>query len=462
MPRPPFSRSELQRQAADAMDRRWAAGPWSDKRPSTAFLHYCRVGRWMFDGAGRSTFQLLIGRSLRGAGSWATNKMTDARRVRAVAVVGIVTLVLVVTAAGYLRLGPFRQSPSQSRTTALPLPSFATAQLKDFQSVSADAAWAFMTTLDGAPLLYASLDAGRSWQAIAVPQAGVDQKFGFQLIDRTTGILQLGHGLMSTVNAGRTWQGVSLPPGQSFGLGAHFLTANKGWYQDLEAYPNQAAQPSSMWWTTNGGASWSQLWQVNADHPSAGPIPLDGTKFVFGFDGSMGLLAIRQGDSEYLVETFDGGRTWSETTLPLAGPILVFDLRLLPDGSAILIARSNGSWRAIKSKDGGRTWVDSRQVPINSASGVGLYDRPALLDYRHWVFANGTVLRSTTDGGQSWSDVHSHLPSGISALHDLWLFPGGKGWATSTDASGGYHVLTTSDGGSTWALSPMPHLESSS
>jgi photosystem II stability/assembly factor-like uncharacterized protein len=402
------------------------------------------------------------GRSLRGAGSWAANKMTDARRVRAVAVVGIVILVLVVTASGYLRLGPFREAPSQSRSTGTSLSASATAQFRDLQAVSADSAWIFMTTLAGGPLLYRTSDLGRSWQPIAAPQAGVDQKFGFQLIDRTTGMVQLGHSLMSTGNGGQTWQEVPLPAGQTFGLGAHFLTANKGWYQDLAAYPNQAAQPSSMWWTTNGGASWSQLWQVNADHPSAGPIPLDGTKFVLGFDGSTGLLAIRQGASESLLETVDGGRTWSETTLPLAGTILLFDLRLLPDGSAILIARSNGSWWAIKSNDGGRTWVDSRQVPITSSFGVGLYDRPALLDYRHWVFADGAVLRSTSNGGQSWSDVHSHLPNGISALHDLWLFPGGKGWATSTDASGGYHVLTSSDGGSTWALSPVPHLQSSS
>ena len=385
--------------------------------------------------------------------------MTDARRVRAVAVIGIVILVLVVTAAGYLRLGPFRQSPSQSRSTATPLSAFATGQFKDFQAVSAASAWIFMTTLDGGPLLYRTSDSGRSWQAIAVPQAGVDQKFGFQLIDRNTGMVQLGHGLMSTGNGGQTWQEVPLPAGQTFGLGAHFLTANKGWYQDLAAYPNQSAQPSSMWWTSNRGASWSLLWQVNADHPSDGPIPLDGTKFVLGFDGSLGWLSIREGDSDHLVETFDGGRTWSETPLPPSGQILLFDLRLLPDGSAILIARSNGSWRAIKSNDGGRTWADSRQVPITSPLGTGVYDRPAVLDYRHWVFADGAVLRSTSDGGQTWSDVHGHMPQGIRALHDLWLFPGGKGWATGTDASDGYHLLTTSDGGSTWALSLVPHLQ---
>jgi photosystem II stability/assembly factor-like uncharacterized protein len=371
-----------------------------------------------------------------------------------------VTLVLVLTAAGYLQLGPFKQSSSRPRTTPIPHPSVATAQFKDVQAVSADFAWIFMTTLDGEPLLYASSDVGRSWRAIAVPKAGVDNKYGFQLIDRTNGILQLGHGVMSTTNAGQSWLPVPLPPGQTFGPGAHFLTADQGWYQDLTAYPNQAAQPSSMWWTSNRGVSWSLLWQVNADRPLAGPIPLDGTKFVLGFDGSRGWLTIRHGDSEYLLETFDGGRTWSETTLPLSGPILLIDLRLLPDGSAILIARNDGSWRAIRSNDGGRTWADSRRVPINSAAAGGVYDRPALLDYQHWVFAGGAVLRSTSDGGQTWSDVQSRLPTGISALHDLWLFPGGKGWATGTDAGGQYQILTTSDGGSTWAFSPVPHLRS--
>lgn len=80
--------------------------------------------------------------------------------------VGIVILVLIVTPAGYLRLGPIRQSPSQLQTRAVPYPSYATAQFKDFQAVTTDSASVFMMTLDGEPLLYASSDVGRNWQAI--------------------------------------------------------------------------------------------------------------------------------------------------------------------------------------------------------------------------------------------------------------------------------------------------------
>jgi photosystem II stability/assembly factor-like uncharacterized protein len=86
------------------------------------------------------------------------------------------------------------------------------------------------------------------------------------------------------------------------------------------------------------------------------------------------------------------------------------------------------------------------------------YDRPAFVDSDHWLVAEGSVIHTTTDGGQTWRDKHAHLPGGIVALHDLWLFADGKGWATGTDIGGGVHVLRTNDGGNSWSLSPVPQL----
>lgn len=384
--------------------------------------------------------------------------MTEARRIRAAVVIGIVCLVLVVTAAGYLRLGPFRQVPVRPQTTTLPTPAFATAQFKDLQAISAGSAWVFMTASDGTGLVYASANGGRAWSQLVIPQNAAAQKYGMQLIDARHGLLQLQRGLMSTADAGRSWHQVPLPPGQSFGLGAHFITADSGYYQDLAAYPNQAAQPSSMWWTANAGASWRLIWQVNADHPAAGAIPLDGTKFVLAFDGSLGWLVVRSGDSERLLETVDGGKGWSSTPLPVTGSMILYDLQVLDDGSAVLIGRTGSRWMAIQSRDGGRTWVDSRPIPIATSPDSGSYDRPTLIDVDHWFVADGSVIHSTADGGVGWRDIHSKLPSGIASLHDLWLYQGGRGWASSTDTAGGYHILTTSDGGAIWTLSPVPHL----
>jgi photosystem II stability/assembly factor-like uncharacterized protein len=388
--------------------------------------------------------------------------MSRRRQTRAAALVGIVVVVLAVTAAGYLRLGPFSQSPPRPLTTAIPVPIIETAQLKDFQALSPDLAWVFMTAFDGTGLVYASTDGGRAWGQLTIPQSVAAQKYGIELIDRQHGLLQLQRGLMSTADAGRTWHQVPLPPGQSFGLGAHFITADTGYYQDLAAYPNQSAQPSSLWWTVNAGTSWTLIWQVSAEHPAAGVIPLDGTKFVLAFDGALGWLVVRSGDSERLLETADAGQSWSDAPLPVSGAVVLYTLQFLQDGSAILIGRSGTKWLAIRSRDGGRTWVDSHAMPVATPPESGGYDRPTLLDIDHWLVSDGSVIHSTTDGGRSWRDIHSKLPAGIASLHDLWLYAGGKGWATSTDVGGGYHVLTTSDGGVTWTQSPVPHLASAS
>jgi photosystem II stability/assembly factor-like uncharacterized protein len=214
-----------------------------------------------------------------------------------------------------------------------------------------------------------------------------------------------------------------------------------------------------MWWTSNAGASWSLLWRVTADQPAAGAIPLDGVKYVLGFDGSLGWLSLRLESSQRLLFTQDGGHTWSESVLPGGEPLLLGSVVSLAGDSAILLARGNGArWWAIRSRDGGRTWADSVSIPITETPGA--FDSPAFIDKDHWMVAGGAVIHATSDAGRTWHDVHTKLPSGIFALHDLWLYPGGKGWATGSDAErgGSLHVLVTGDGGTTWSLSPVPHL----
>jgi photosystem II stability/assembly factor-like uncharacterized protein len=369
-------------------------------------------------------------------------------------------IVVGATASAYLKLGPFKPEPAPQTVNSLPKSDVV--QFRELQVASDGTAWVFMTSLTGEPLLYASSNAGRSWSQLTVPQTVTfeNQKYGIQVIDKTNGFLQLGRGLLSTVDGGHDWRQVPLPPGLPFGLGAHFLDSGKGWYQDLTAYPDQAAQPSSMWWTTNAGSSWRLLWRVDADHPSVGPLPLDATKFVLGFDGELGWLAVSLVDSESLVETVDGGRTWFKVALALPASAFVYEIQTLHDGSAVLLARSGSQWFAITSRDQGRTWQEqnSRPIPIVVNSGTSAYDRPALIDRTHWVVAEGSALHMTSDGGTTWHDTQARLPAGISQLHDLWLLGTGPGWATGTDATGDYHVLITRDDGATWSRAQVPHL----
>lgn len=334
------------------------------------------------------------------------------------------------------------------------------AEFNDLKALPDGSAWVSLRTFGGGDLIYGTSDGGRSWRAVAIPKELPNHLLGIQLIDKTHAFALLGRGLLTTADGGLTWRPVSLPPGLTFGLGAHFLTPTRGWYQDLAAYLDQAGQPSAMWWTSNAGASWSLLWRVTADHPADGPIPLDGTKYVLAFDGSVGWLAIGLQGSSRLLQTRDGGHTWSGTALPGSEPMLLYSVEPLAGDSAILLARAGARWWAIRSRDGGRTWPDRVPIPVSVPDTSGAYDRPAFIDWDHWMVAGGTVIHATSDAGRTWHDVHSKLPAGIFALHDLWLFPGGKGWATGSDAvrGGSLHVLVTGDGGTTWSLAPVPHL----
>ena len=130
----------------------------------------------------------------------------------------------------------------------------------------------------------ATNDAGRTWRELPVPASvGADEKLGLQVIDETHAMLQLGRGLLATSNGGRTWRGMPLPQGQRVGFGAQFLDPQQGWYIDRAVYPGQSEQPTAMWWTSNGGASWSERWRVDAQPPQVGGVPLEEIKYVLGF-----------------------------------------------------------------------------------------------------------------------------------------------------------------------------------
>jgi photosystem II stability/assembly factor-like uncharacterized protein len=208
-----------------------------------------------------------------------------------------------------------------------------------------------------------------------------------------------------------------------------------------------------MWWTTNGGVSWSELWRVDARHPSAAGLSPDGTKFVLGFrDPAHGWLAVRRGDGGSVLATDDGGRSWSPVGLPEDEPAVADSLQVLGDGTIVLLERTRSGWVAVTSRDGG-AWEGPRPVPIAPPGPDGELGRPAFTDHDHWAVADGARLLATADAGRTWRPVAISLPRGVTTLRDLWLLPGGQGWATAEGAIGTLAVLSTRDGGRRWSPS---------
>jgi len=383
----------------------------------------------------------------------------EPRRLRGALAVAAACLLVLGSAVLYLRPLPGRPAAPPA---APPTPEPVTVRLEDFEA-AARVAWVCLVPVGyGVALGYATADGGRTWRNLTFPSPDpAGHKFGVQLIDAAHGVLQLSDGLYTTADGGGHWRIVPLPPGQRFGPGAHFLSPSEGWYQDLAAYPNQTQQPSAMWWTSNGGASWSERWRVDSVHPLAGGLPLDGSKYVLGFrDASTGWLSVTRGGASTLLATSDGGRAWSPVDLPLRERAVFSELELPPDGSAVLLASTGSGYLALPSRDGGRTWEAGRPIPMASTPDRG-ENRPSFIDHDHWATAGGSLVHVTSDAGRTWRTVNASLPPGIAALVDLWLTGGGEGWATGADGFGNLRVLRTGDGGAHWARSPVPELDRS-
>ena len=364
-------------------------------------------------------------------------------------------LVVALVAVAYLHPRPAgRPLP---RPTANPS-QIGVVRLTGFGVVSATEALA-CTQTGGTAYLYWTADAGRTWRQLPIPLL-YDDTFGIQAIDRTHAVLQLGKGLYSTGDGGRTWRRVPLPAGEMYGPGAHFLSPSEGWYLDLQVDPASSEQPTALWWTSDGGASWTERWRVNADHPLSGGVPLEGDKYVLAFrDAAHGWLTVTLVHSARLLATSDGGRTWSDVSLPLAGPVLFLDLQLARDGAAVLVALAGTTYLAVPSLDGGRTWEEPRALPIAAPAPGGSASRLSVIDHDHWAVAAGATVRVTADAGRSWRDIATALPGGITALQDVWLTAAGEGWATTDHGStADLRVLHTTDGGARWSESHVPYV----
>ena len=252
--------------------------------------------------------------------------------------------------------------------------------------------------------------------------------------------------LLSTTDAGQHWLARDLPiSDDSTILSIYFVNVSDGWLM-LSPGSNgsfgcdQVKESVAILRTQDGGATWSEIVRVDAQHPNAGGISIDGAKDGLSFASpSTGYITtswLEQGNVAYA--TKDGGDSWTRVTLPfdqsagiaytsppawltasaglisvkigprsLMQPCTIQRSPVAPpplpspgpwsvEAPSALVAPNPGSL-LLHTSDAGATWST-----VAESSQWGDVASIASLDTNHWVVVNGGNLWSTADAGSTW------------------------------------------------------------
>ena len=179
-----------------------------------------------------------------------------------------------------------------------------------------------------------------------------------------------------------------------------FVDEQRGWLANTRG---------EVYGTSDGGASWEHLAQFPSE---VFPRCVGFASTRLGWIGNINLTNSSRADMA-LFETEDGGRTWSNVSLRIAGvPVVgLCGMRVLSPSTVVAVGRWNGPAVFVKTTDGGRSWT-SRD--LGGLTG-GLVDVAFLDESRGFAvggFGDGSsdaaqrasrvVVLGTDDGGETW------------------------------------------------------------
>ena len=273
---------------------------------------------------------------------------------------------------------------------------------------------AFLRTVDG----------GRTWDTRS-PLNGSDNDLSsiFFLDDSTGWIVGEIGTLLKTVDRGENWTAWSGSINDDL-QDVHFTDPQNGW---------MVGRWGRIFHSSDGGAEWTE--QNSGTYRNL--------RSVFFVNPDTGWAA---GHGGTILKTEDGGRVWSRQ-----------DSRTLSDLWSVQFINPDTGWVAgrdstiLKTVDGGRAWF-----PQSTGTGFDFssiqFTHPdtgfaagfnGILDDFGILHKRGGGIIKTSDGGASWSQVHSSAVSGLNALRTCGA---GTGWSVGTTGL----LLQSADHGSAW------------
>ncbi len=195
------------------------------------------------------------------------------------------------------------------------------------------------------------------------------------------------------------------------------------------------------------------------------PLSTGVTARLRGVSAISDRVAWASGTNGTILRTIDGGGTWTALAVPGAEKLDFRDVDAIDDKTAYVLSIGSGELsRIYKTSDAGTTWTEQ----FVNRDPKGFFDAMAFWDATRGVAVGDSidgqfVILTTSDGGRTWARVPAAaLPPALpnegffaASGTNVTVLPPNHVWL-GTGAASEARVLHSSDGGRTWTLAKTP------